>query len=123
MNQEALFKQLERELRQYKPVMGKAADSILDQEVSKYPIFIIHKGELPIGISLVDRAKTKGEWSINASILEEFTTKQIIQADRVENFREIFKDPSANLCLFVLSEAGANFIFLPRSETNIAMNN
>jgi len=121
--EESLFKQIERELRQYKPMMGKAADSILDQEVSNYPIFIIHKGELPIGIALLDKAKTKGEWSINASILEEFTTKQIIKADRVENFREIFKDPSENLCLFVLSEAGANFIFLPRSEEQIAKKN
>jgi len=123
MSQEALFKQLERELRQYKPMMGKAADSILDQEVSKYPIFIIHKGEMAMGIPLLDSAKTKGEWSINASILEEFTTKQVIQAERVENFRNIFKDPSENLCLFVLSEAGANFIFLPRSEINSAKKN
>jgi len=123
MSQEVLFKQLERELRQYKPIMEKAADSILDQEVSKYPIFIIHKGELPLGITLIDKEKTKGEWSINASILEEFTTKQIIKTERIENFRNIFKDPSAHLCLFVLSEAGANFIFLPRSEEQIAKNN
>lgn len=123
MSQEALFKQLERELRQYKPVMEKAADSILDQGVSNYPIFIIHKGELAMGIALVDRVKTKGEWSINVSILEEFATKQIIQADKVENFREIFKDPDAHLCLFVLSEAGANFIFLPRATTNAAKKN
>ena len=123
MSQEALFKQLERELRQYKPIMEKAADSILDQEVSKYPIFIIHKGELAMGIQLLDKEKSKAEWSINASILEEFATKQIIQVDRIENFREIFKDPNENLCLFILSEAGANFIFLPRSATNLAKKN
>ena len=118
MNNESLFKQLERELRQYKPLLNKATDSILDEKVSKYPIFIVHQGEMEVGIHLVDRKKNGGIWSIHASILEEFAAKQLIQLDKIEHFKSIFKDPETYLCLFVLSEAGANFIFLPRQEEN-----
>ncbi len=114
MQNEALFKQLERELRSFKPLLGKASDSIINEGVSKYPIFIVHQGEMDMGISLVDHQKNMGEWSINASILEEFAAKQLIKEDKIENFQNIFKDPESYLCLFVLNEAGANFIFLPR---------
>jgi len=117
MGQETLFKQLERELRQFLPILAKATDSILDQEVSKYPIFIVHKGEMNVGIVLIDKEKNGGSWSINASILEEFAAKQLIQSEKIENFQEIYKDPEQHFCLFVLSQAGANFIFLPRPKS------
>ena len=123
MSDESLFKKLDRELRQFKPLLAKAADSILDEEVSKYPIFIVHKGELEVGVELVNKEKIGGAWSINASLLEEFASKQLIQANKIENFQQIFKDPAEYLCLFVLSEAGANFIFLPRPSKNKAKMN
>ncbi len=123
MSDETLFKKLERELRQFKPLLAKAADSILDQDVSKYPIFIIHKGEIEIGIDLINKEKMGGSWSINVSMLEEFAAKQLIQGNKIENFQQIFKDPTEYTCLFVLSEAGANFIFLPRPSKNKAKMN
>ncbi len=123
MQNEALFKQLERELHSFKPLLGKASDSILNEGVSTYPIFIVHKGEIDMGISLVDHNKNGGEWSINASILEEFAAKQLIKEDKIENFQKIFKDPESYLCLFVLSEAGANFIFLPRQVEDLSKQN
>jgi len=123
MQNEALFKQLERELRSFKPILGKASDSIINEGVSKYPIFIVHKGEIEMGISIVDHTKNIGEWSINASILEEFAAKQLIKEDKIENFQNIFKEPESYLCLFVLSEAGANFIFLPRQSEDLSQQN
>lgn len=114
MSDTVLFKQIERELKQFIPLLAKATDSIIDQEVSKYPIFIVHKGEMEIGISLIDLEKNGGQWSINASILEEFVAKQLIKSDKIENFQSIYKSTETHFCLFVLSEAGANFIFLPR---------
>ena len=83
------------------------------QEVSKYPIFVIHQHEVEIGIPLAENLEY-GTWNVHASSLEEFVCKQIIQEEKVDSFREVFKDPLAYFCLFVLSELGANFIFLPR---------
>jgi len=108
------FRVLEEELQPYKNFLAKAADTVLEQEVSKYPIFIVHQQEFDAGIPLVNKEQTDGKWSVNLSTLEEFSTKNIILPEKLDEFREVYKDPTENLCLFVLSELGATFIFLPR---------
>ncbi len=114
MSDRLKFKVLEGELRPYIPTLGKAADTILDQEVSEYPIFVAHQHQVEIGIPLIDKVESKGNWSVNASTLEEFVSKQVIQPDKVDPFKSVYKDPEEFVCLFVLSELGATFIFLPR---------
>ncbi len=110
------FRFLEQELQAYNKMLGQAADTVLDQDVSKYPIFIVHQQDIAAGIPLVKHAETEGTWSVNVSTLEEFVTKQLIEMEKLDNFRAIYKNPKENLCLFVLSELGATFIFLPRKE-------
>ncbi len=115
-NTDKLF-HLQQELEPYRKVLGEAADAIIDQGVSEYPIFVVHQQEVDIGLPLVTgEAKGKLRWSVNATTLEEMTTKQIIQPEKVDSFREVYKDPQEHLCLFVLSELGANFIFMPRKD-------
>lgn len=108
------FRILEQELQPYKAILSKAADAVIDQGVSNYPIFVVHQQEVSMGIPLVDKDKSKGNWSVNVSSLEEFVTKQLIDNTKVDNFRKTYKAPSEFLCLFVLSELGATFIFIPR---------
>ncbi len=116
MKKEVILKQIEREIRQYIPILSKAADSVLDQNVSNYPIFIVHQEEIEVGIPVIDPQKVKSTWSINLSILEEFAAKQIIKTENIDNFRQVYKDPQEQLCMFVISEIGANFIFIPRQD-------
>lgn len=108
------FKQLETELAPYKPTLSKAADAILEQDVSMYPIFVIHQQTIEIGIPIARPEKVQGKWSANASSLEEFVAKQLIQPNRLENFKKIYKNPETHLCLFILSDLGATFAFIPR---------
>jgi hypothetical protein len=108
------FLELERQLTPYKKVLSQAADVILDENVSKYPIFIIHQQELSMGVSLIE-ANEKIQWSVNASTLEEFVTKELIFMEKANEFIASYKDPENFLCLFVLSELGAQFIFIPRN--------
>lgn len=115
MNAEATYIQLQQDLQPYLSMLGKAADTILDQDVSKYPIFVIHKfDELELGIRLLERQEPNILWSIQVSTLEELTTKRLIEMGKVDHFREVFKDPLEYLCLFVLLDTGAHFVFLPR---------
>ena len=95
--------------------MHKAAQSILDQEVTKYPIFVIHQHEVELGIPLLEEDHVS-KWQIQASSLEEFVSKQIISPEKIDSFRTIYKNPEKHFCLFVLSELGAQFIFIPREE-------
>ena len=116
MNQTPLFKRLEKELANYKKTLSEAAEVIQVQDVSSFPIFVIHQNIVDIGINIVNKDNVKGNWSVNASTLEEFVTKQLIAEEKVEDFQTLFRYHQNDLCLFVLSELGANFIFLPKNE-------
>ena len=113
MSKSEQFLLLEQELQPFKKMMAEAADIILDQDVSNYPVFIAHQQELDMGIALTT-LDDNSKWAIHASSLEEFVSKQIIFPEKIEEFKSNFKDPSQSLCIFVLSELGAQFIFLPR---------
>lgn len=107
------FKILEKELSPYKALLAKAAETIRDQDVSNYPIFVFHKGELDIGLELVAPSENHIGWLVNASTLEEFVARQIVNGqERIDEFRATYKQHDQHFCLFVLSELGHNFIFL-----------
>jgi len=111
------YYQLEKELRPYLKTMGKAADAVLDQDVSSYPIFIVQQLEIELGIPLLARSEAEDlRWSVNVSSLEELASKSVVKMDKVDEFRSVYKDPRDFLCLFVLSDLGAKFIFLPRED-------
>lgn len=117
MDKKKQFQKLDAELAPYRKALSQAVDTILEQGVSKYPIMVVHQIEVEIGIPIIRREQVKGDWSVNASTLEEFVAKQIINEKWVDRFREVYKNPEEEICLFVLSELGAMFIFLPREES------
>lgn len=106
--------QLEKDLGEYRTILGLAADNILDNEVSKYPIFVAHQHELAIGVPLNENGIDA--WNLHASTLEEFVAKQIILSDKIDPFRANYKDPKEYFCIFVVAEIGAKFVFIPRSK-------
>lgn len=99
--------------------MIQACETIIDKEVSAYPIMIAHQQELELGIPIVTvETYPQGKWNIHASSLEEFVAKQIINTDKVQNFRATYKDVKGFVCVFSLSELGAQFVFLPRADSD-----
>ena len=56
------YKVLEKELAHYRPTLNQAAQEIKDNNVSLYPIFVIHQHFVDIGIQMVDRDKVNGNW-------------------------------------------------------------
>lgn len=114
MTIEKKYDKLEKVIAPYKSILGKAVDTVLAQEISSYPIFVLHKKEIELGISLKNEINTPNDWLVNLSTLEEFSTKQIIESSRVNRFTKVYKNPEEFLCLFVIDEFGANFVFLPR---------
>lgn len=114
MQLEEQFVQLSKDLAPYKELLGRAADTIMEQDVSSYPIFVVHQESVSIGIAVVQRAEGGSKWTIQASTLEELATRRIIGMDKVDDFRSVYKDPAEYLCLFLISKEGARFVFLPR---------
>lgn len=119
MKEKIQYKILEKELANYLPALNEAAEEIVNNNVSLYPIFVIHQHFVDIGIQMVTKEKVSGNWSVNASTLEEFVTKQIITNEKVDEFRQTYKEKKEDLCLFVLSELGADFIFMPKRRIEI----
>jgi len=105
---------IENDLQKYHTLLSKASDEILDKEVSNYPIFVIHKQDIALGVPLVVREKHETNWSIHVSTLEEFSVKKLILKNKLDSFRETYKNPKTHLCIFVLSDIGAQFLFIPR---------
>lgn len=117
MHTEEEFYNLQSALSRYVPILGKAADTVLDQGVSSYPIFVVFQGnqEIGLGLPLVQpEADSEHTWTIHISILEELASRQIVEMDKVDRFRQVFKDPATHLCMLVWDGGDARFIFLPR---------
>ena len=115
MEDSTIYNELESQVKASKSMMAQASDTIMNQDVSSYPIFVLHRDGVELGIPLKEATNLKEDWHINASTLEEFVAKQIVNNDKVENFKSVYKSPDQFLCLFVVDKSGATFVFLPRS--------
>ncbi len=113
MQKEQDLKTLEEELKHYKTLLGTVADTIIEQDVSSYPVFVLSRDAIEIGIPL-NTEMIEGSWSVNASSLEEFVAKQLVLPDKVDDFKTVYKDPAVFLCLFIVDKSGATFVFIPR---------
>ena len=119
MHTEAEFHNLQNSLSPLMPVLGKVADTVLGEGVSSYPIFVVFQGAQEIGLGLpLVQAEEGGQqnWTIHISTLEEMVSRQIVGMDRVDRFRQVFKDPTGHLCMLVWDQGEARFIFLPRLD-------
>lgn len=117
MEDTALYAHLDEVVCNYGRVLAQASEAIIDNEVSNYPIFVMHKEALEIGVPLIEQIP--GGWSLKASTLEEFSSKQLIRAERIDEFRSVYKPTGAYFCFFVLTEDMANFVFAPRNPEQI----
>lgn len=107
------LEEVQKDLQKHKELMINAGNTILDQDVSAYPIFVIHRESVEIGIPLYIPADSSKDWHINLSSLEEMTAKSLIMGDRIESFKVIYKNPKTHFCLFFIHSGAASFIFMP----------
>ncbi|RZK42208.1 MAG: hypothetical protein EOO90_08150 [Pedobacter sp.] len=104
---------LEKDLTFYADSIKEVAVEIMVEGISSYPIFIAHQHEVNIGEMILNRAELNTDWTIQASTLEEFVEKGIINSDKKEHFLKSYKGPDAYMCLFVVVPEGANFVYFP----------
>lgn len=96
-------------------VIDEAIETVLDHQVSDYPILIWQRTSiLEVGVILISNANP-GNWELRISTLEEFSGKNMIRPDRIADFRNVYRDARQQYCLFVVTDSGASFAFRPRS--------
>jgi hypothetical protein len=105
---------LKEQLVPFLDIAGKIADQIKNDNISRYPIIVVHQGEIEIGIPVIERNSSDNIWSLNASTLEQFYINKLIAENKLEDFKTLYRSHEADICFFVLSELGSQFLFLQR---------
>jgi hypothetical protein len=96
--------------------LKEASYQIRKRGFSDYPIFPISKTHSPFGQLLISREDAATSWFYNATYVDEFVNRKIIAEDKVELFRESYKDPDEYCCLFVVDGEFNGFLYLPYPE-------
>ncbi|GAB4337938.1 MAG: hypothetical protein OHK0038_16470 [Flammeovirgaceae bacterium] len=97
-------------------LLKEASYALRKRKISEYPIFPICKEKTAIGKLLVNKSEKKLEWNYHFSLLEEFVERKLIEKEKVDRFKEAFKNPDEYCCLFVIDQDFINFIFIPYPE-------
>jgi hypothetical protein len=118
MEFEKILESLKADIIFYNDPILEVAMEILDNKVSEYPVFIAYQHLLDLGEMILDKDDFEKDWSINVTILEELVEKGIILKERIPSFKEVYKDPRKNICIFLVTEESGNFIFMPYKTTN-----
>ncbi|OWY21272.1 hypothetical protein C7N43_30820 [Sphingobacteriales bacterium UPWRP_1] len=115
---EELLESAQRQAHIYQDYLMKIAKAVITQNISKYPIFVMHREpELKLGRPVVVAHTENSEWSVNASLMEEFVNKGIISKKNTEDFINAYRNPYEYLCLFIISGQGdAGFAFCPYAD-------
>lgn len=107
---------LEKDLGFYAESIKETARDIMVEGISAHPIFIAHQHKVSVGEVILDREELNTAWTIQASTLEEFVEKGIIDPKKKETFLKSYKKPEKYMCLFVIVPEGANFVYFPYPE-------
>jgi len=104
---------LKEDIEFYNDSILEIASEILNNSISEYPIFVAHQHDVELGNVILDKSDFNRTWTINATIVEELLEKKIISNNKFESFKGIYKDPRKHICVFLISEKGGNFVFIP----------
>ncbi len=111
----AYLESIEFILKEHAAYMRECSAGVLDDNITNFPVFIVHKGEIAWGEDIL--SETPGtEWKIHLSTAEELIRRGVIQLEKARLFVTGFKNPREFACILALSkEEGAHFIFYPYS--------
>lgn len=105
---------IERLLKRYRNKLATAADTIRNENVSNYPIFVASKTAVEIGVMLFPQGKLPDNWIVTASSLEEFHVRKIIDTEKIDDFRDVYRARPTEICVFAIDMDGVSkFIFIP----------
>lgn len=104
---------LRLDLNFFKDSIKEVSQDIISEGFSKYPIFIAHQAEVNLGEVILDRVELGTNFTIQATTLEDLVEKKIVLPKNVEKFKSAYKDPEKQCCIFLVTEHGAQFVFVP----------
>jgi len=102
---------LEVEIKKNKKRFLQTIKTIQDENVSNYPILVAFPSftNVDIGLSIYEGEKL----SFNATTLEELAMKKVVNLDKIDEFRKLYKEKKEAFCIFLLEKPAPQFIFIP----------
>ncbi len=112
---EQILESVQHDVEVYSDYLLKVASGVISKQISEYPIFVAHREPLiTIGRPIIVAEQMQTDWSFNASLVEEFVKKSLIDVKKEATFKHVYKDPEKFACVFIISgESDAGFAFCP----------
>jgi len=96
--------------------LREASYQVRNRGFSDYPIFPISKSDQQIGRLLYAKNEVDTDWNYFITYLDEFIQRNLIEKNKVEEFKKIYKDPDEFCCLFVIDNNFNSIVFVPYPE-------
>ena len=93
--------------------LKEASYQVRDRGFSEYPIFPISKDDIPLGQLLISKREVATDWNYHITYIDEFLQLNIIEKEKVDEFKKVYKDPDEFCCLFVIDGEFTRFVFIP----------
>ncbi len=110
--------QLQEDVRPYRPQLAAAAETVVNEEVSNYPVFLAYPGEeqsVELGLPVFSVPTSRGrKWAIHLTTLEELVARQVVVTEKVDNFRKVYKNTPNAVCFLIFTAGEARFGFIPK---------
>src|SRR5690625_4664097 len=110
------LREFQDEYPRFRTLLNEAQAVILDSAVSDYPVFVFSKDLPELGVQLYESRDPVSDWFVHASSLEEMVVKKVEAATKVDDIKEIYKDPKIHFCILLLHKESAHFAFPQKQD-------
>ncbi|MFT4643954.1 MAG: hypothetical protein ACI8ZX_000351 [Planctomycetota bacterium] len=116
-DKEVLLAEIFEDLNICKVYIDKVLQEIEVNDVSNYPIIVLSKSDLTLGLKIIDKKEIDIKWNFNISHLEEFVIKGLVQEEKAVEFTRVYKEHKIHYCLFItISETEADFAYVKKNQ-------
>lgn len=121
---EEMYQSLHADLEICRDYIRQIASGMIKGGVSKYPIFVAMRGEMDIdlGLPIINRADFEISWNVNASHLEDFVNRKLVNSEKINDFVKAYRNPEEFMCIFVAEETAMSFVFMPYDRNRERLN-
>ncbi len=96
--------------------LREASYLIRRQKDYTYPIFPISKVPISIGAILLEKGDVNNQWNYYAAYLDALVQCGLIAKEKVDVFRNTYKDPEEFCCLLVVDQYFTKILYIPYPE-------
>jgi hypothetical protein len=94
----------------------RISDEILSNRISRYPVFAASEDPLELGRLILHTERSETNYNYFVTFLEELIQKQVIEKDKIQLFKEHYKNPEVSCCFLLIFSEDAGIVFIPFQE-------